>query len=160
VDTLIGTRVEPFKKRQNRQVISRASKFYLFDVGVAGVITKRHIEEEKGELFGKAFEHFIFMEIAAYNSYNELDYGINFWRTKSGLEVDFVLGNGEVAVEVKGATQIDKRALRPLNTFIEEYSPRKALVVCNEKEARIHGRIEIIPYRNFLHDLWKGKIIR
>jgi predicted AAA+ superfamily ATPase len=159
VDTLLGTRVEPFKRRQNRQVIIRAAKFYLFDVGVAGAITKRHIEEEKGELFGKAFEHFILMEIAAHNSYNELDYEINFWRTKSGLEVDFVLGGGEVAIEVKGTTHVKKRDLRPLTAFIEEYSPRKALVVCNEREERVHGRIRIIPYRNFLRDLWGDKII-
>ncbi len=159
VDTLLGTRIEPFKRRQNRQVIIRAAKFYLFDVGVAGAITKRHIEEEKGELFGKAFEHFILMEIAAHNSYNELDYGINFWRTKSGLEVDFVLGGGEVAIEVKGTTHVKKRDLRSLTAFIEEYSPRKALVVCNEREERVHGRIRIIPYRNFLRDLWGDKII-
>ena len=159
VDTLSGTMVEPFKRWQNRQVISKAAKFYLFDVGVAGVITKRHIEEEKGELFGKAFEHFIFMEIAAYNSYNEVDYEINFWRTKSGLEVDFVLGGGEVAIEVKGAARIEKRDLWPLNAFIEEYSPRKALVVCNEREERVHGGIRIMPYRNFLRHLWEGKII-
>ena len=159
VDTLLGTMIEPFKKRQNRQVINRAAKFYLFDVGVAGAITKLHIEEEKGELFGKAFEHFIFMEIAAYNSYNEIDYKINFWRTKSGLEVDFVLGGGEVAIEVKGAARIEKKDLRPLNAFIEEYSPRKAMVVCNEREERVHGKIRIMPYRNFLRDLWEGKII-
>jgi predicted AAA+ superfamily ATPase len=152
--------VEPFKGRQNRQVITRAAKFYLFDVGVAGAITKQQIEEEKGVLFGKAFEHFVVMEIAAYNSYNEIDYEINFWRTKSGLEIDFVLGGGEVAIEVKGATRIEKRDLRPLNAFIEEYSPRKALVVCNEREERVHGRIRITPYRNFLRDLWEGKIIR
>jgi predicted AAA+ superfamily ATPase len=159
VDTLLGTRIEPFKRRQNRQVIIRAAKFYLFDVGVVGAITKRHIEEEKGELFGKAFEHFILMEIAAHNSYNELDYEINFWRTKSGLEVDFVLGGGEVAIEVKGTTHVKKRDLRPLTAFIEEYSPRKALVVCNEREERVHGRIRIIPYRKFLRDLWGDKII-
>lgn len=159
VDTLLGTRIEPFKRRQNRQVIIRAAKFYLFDVGVAGAITKRHIEEEKGELFGKAFEHFILMEIAAHNSYNELDYEINFWRTKSGLEVDFVLGGGEVAIEVKGTTHVKKKDLRPLTAFIEEYSPREALVICNEREERVHGRIRIIPYRNFLRDLWGDKII-
>jgi uncharacterized protein len=160
VDTLLGAMVEPFKRRQNRQVISKAAKFYLFDVGVAGAVTKRHIEEEKAELFGKAFEHFILMEIAAYNSYNEIDYKINFWRTKSGLEVDFVLGGGEVAIEVKGSTRIEKRDLQPLNAFMEEYLPRKALLVCNEREERIHGRIHIMPYRNFLRDLWEGKIIR
>jgi len=160
VDTLLGTLVTPFKKRQNRQIISSASKFYLFDVGVAGAITKRHLEDEKGELFGKALEHFIFMEIAAHNSYREVDYEINFWRTKSGLEVDFVLGAGEVAIEVKGASLVAKRELLPLATFIEEYSPAKALVVCNEREERVHGQIRIMPYKKFLSDLWQNKIIR
>jgi len=159
VDTLLGTIVPPFKRRQNRQVISKAPKFYLFDVGVAGAITKRHLEEERGELFGKAYEHFIFMEITAYNSYNELDYEINFWRTKSGLEVDFVLGGGEVAIEVKGSARIEKSDLKPLGTFIEEYSPRQALVVCNEKEERVCGQIRIMPYKNFLRNLWEGNII-
>ena len=160
VDTLMGTMLAPFKRRQERQVISRAAKFYLFDVGVAGAITKRHLEEERGEHFGKAFEHFIFMELSAHKSYNELDYEINFWRTKSGLEVDFVLGTGEVAIEVKGTDRVDKRDLRSLKAFAEEYSPRQALVVCNEKAERIHDKVRILPWRKFLSDLWEGKIIR
>jgi predicted AAA+ superfamily ATPase len=159
VDTLLGKMIAPFKRRQDRQVISRTSKFYLFDVGVAGSITKRHLEEEKGELFGKALEHFIFMELSAHNSYNELDYEINFWRTKSGLEVDFVLGGGEVAIEIKGTNRVDKRDLRSLITFMEEYSPRKSVVVCNEREKRVYREIQIVPWRKFLYDLWEGKII-
>ncbi len=159
VDTLLGKMVAPFKRRQDRQVISRTSKFYLFDVGVAGSITKRHLEEEKGELFGKAFEHFIFLELSAYNAYKELDYEINFWRTKSGLEVDFILARGEVAIEVKGTSRVDKRDLRSLNTFIDQYSPRKSFIVCNEREERVHGKIQIMPWRKFLYDLWEGKII-
>lgn len=159
VDTLLGKMIAPFKRRQDRQIISRTSKFYLFDVGVAGSMTKRHLEEEKGELFGKALEHFIFMELSAHNSYNELDYEINFWRTKSGLEVDFVLGGGEVAIEIKGTNRVDKRDLRSLIAFIEEYSPRKSMVVCNEREERVYKQIQIIPWRKFLYDLWEGKII-
>ncbi|NMC65544.1 MAG: ATP-binding protein, partial [Acidobacteria bacterium] len=62
-DTLLGRLVEPFRKRQSRQVIMRSPKFYLFDVGVAGTIMKRQISETRGEQFGRAFEHFIFMEI-------------------------------------------------------------------------------------------------
>lgn len=159
VDTLLGTLVAPFQKRQNRQIISSTPKFYLFDVGVAGAIIKRHLEAEKGESFGKAFEHFIFMEIAAHNSYHEFDYDINFWRTKSGLEVDFVLGAGEVAIEVKGSSLVSKRDLLPLAKFIEIYSPAKALVVCNEREERVHEQIRIMPYEKFLSDLWQNKII-
>ena len=43
VDTLMGVLVPPFRRRQNRQVITKASKFYLFDVGVAGTIIKRRV---------------------------------------------------------------------------------------------------------------------
>jgi predicted AAA+ superfamily ATPase len=159
VDTLLGRMVEPFKKRQSRQIITKAPKFYLFDVGVAGNMVKRNIVEEKGELFGRAFEHFIFTEIAAHSSYSELDYKINFWRTKSGLEVDFILGDGTIAVEVKGTSYVEKKEMRALSAFMDEYAPQKALVVCNEKAERLHGRIRILPWRKFLDDLWGGRII-
>ncbi len=159
VDTLLGTVVEPFKRRQSRQVISRASKFYLFDVGVAGALEKRHLQDAHGALFGKAFEHFMFTELRAHASYSALHYDIHFWRTKSGLEVDFVLGNGEVALEVKGTRRVDNTALRPLRAFIEEYAPQKALVICNETAERVVGPIRIVPWKVFLQSLWAGDVI-
>jgi len=160
VDTLMGRLVEPFKRRQDRQIITKAAKFYLFDVGVAGAIMKRKIAEARGESFGKAFEHFVLMELVAHSSYNELDYEINFWRTKSGLEIDFVLAKGEVAIEVKGSSRVEQRDLRSMMAFVGEYAPGKALLVCNEREERVQGRIRIMPWRRFLEDLWEGKIIR
>ena len=158
-DTLLGTMIAPFKRRQSRQVISQAPTFYLFDVGVAGALTHRHLTEERGELFGKAFEHFIFMELRAHRSLRELNYAINFWRTKSGLEADFVLGDGQVAIEVKGTHRVEGNELRPLMAFRDEYKPRQTLVVCNERGERIHEHIRILPWRIFLRDLWEGKII-
>lgn len=159
IDTLIGRRVEPFKKRQNRQVITKASKFYLFDVGVAGRIIGRRIPEEKGEVFGQAFEHFIYTELAAHASYSEVDYPINFWRTKSGLEVDFVLADGEIAIEVKGTERVDNRLLKSIMAFKEQFKPQKTLVVCNEKRKRVYQGVTMIPWREFLEELWSGKII-
>ncbi|MDA9101259.1 AAA family ATPase [Omnitrophica bacterium] len=158
-DTMLGRMVSPFKKRQNRQVISKAPKFYLFDVGIAGRLCQRRISDAKGELFGKAFEHFIFMELAAYRSYSDLDFPIEYWRTKTGLEVDFVLGRGEVAVEVKGTSRVDPNDLRSVKAFIEEYSPKKTYVVCNEPEARLVGKIRLVPWRIFLKELWQGKVL-
>ena len=158
-DTLLGTMIAPFKRRQSRQVITQTPKFYLFDVGVAGALTNRHLTEERGELFGKAFEHFIFMELRAHRSLSELNYPINFWRTKSGLEADFVLGGGQVAIEVKGSSRVERSELRPLSAFREEYKPRQIMVVCNERVERIHDGIRILPWRVFLRELWAGKII-
>jgi len=158
-DTLLGTMIEPYKKRQERQVIIKAGKFYLFDVGVAGAITRRRIPQEKGEQFGKAMEHFILMEILAHRAYRELDYDVNFWRTKSGLEVDFILGQGAVAIEVKGTSRVDPADLRPLKAFIQEYAPASALVVCNERAPRVHEDIRILPWRVFLKMLWSGEVL-
>ncbi|MDH7511912.1 MAG: ATP-binding protein [Clostridiales bacterium] len=160
VDTLLGRMVEPFKKRQSRQIISKAPKFYLFDVGIAGAIIKRSLSEERGEAFGRAFEHFIFMELAAHASYSELNYTIHFWRTKSGLEVDFVLGEGEVSIEVKGQRVVDNKDLRGLAAFMDEYQPKKALVVSLETEERVIGKIRILPWRRFLEELWTGGIVK
>ena len=159
VDTLLGTMIEPYKKRQDRNVIIRSGKFYLFDVGVTGAITHRQILKEKGEQFGKAIEHFILMEILAHRAYKELDHDVNFWRTKSGLEVDFILGQGEVAIEVKGTSRVDNTELRPLKAFIQEYRPARAYVVCNERAPRVHEDISILPWRDFLKRLWNGEVI-
>jgi predicted AAA+ superfamily ATPase len=160
VDTLLGRFVEPFSRRSSRQVISRAPKFYLFDVGVAGSLSRRTLTEERGEAFGKALEHFILMELAAYLRYRELDHPIRFWRTKTGLEVDFVLGDGEVAIEVKGASRVDRRDLRGLAAFAEEHAPRASYLVSLESTERQSGAVRVIPWRHFLSRLWNGEIIR
>jgi len=159
VDTLLGRWVEPFAKRPSRQIITRAPKFYLFDVGVANAVAKRRVLDERGETFGRAFEHFIFQEIAAHASYSGIKYAVRFWRTKSGQEVDFILGDGEVAIEVKGASRLDPRELRPLVAFQQEYRPKRACFVSNEREARVVDSIRIYPWREFLEDLWAGQII-
>jgi len=160
VDTLLGRFVTPFKKRQSRQVIGKAPKFYLFDVGVAGTLVNRQLAEQRGEQFGRALGHFILMELVAYRSLSELDYEISFWRTKSGLEVDFILGEGEIAIEVKGTSRVDSRDLRGLSAFADEFSPKQAIVVCSEKQERVLGPIRIMPWRVFLKKLWEGSVIR
>lgn len=159
VDTLLGTFIEPYKKRQERQVITKAARFYLFDVGVAGAVTKRHLAGERGEEFGRAFEHFILMEILAHRSYRNVGYDVHFWRTKSGLEVDFILGRGEVAIEVKGTSRVDSTDFRGLRAFVDDHHPRRAILVCNERNPRVHDGVDVLPWREFLARLWGGDIL-
>ncbi len=159
IDTLLACRIEPFKKTQTRQVITKSPKYYLFDVGIAGFMTKRIILEENGAAFGKAFEHFILMELNAYNSYRNLDFSIEYWRTKTGLEVDFILNRGQIAVEIKGSKKVDTTELKGLKAYAEEFKPKRCIVVCNESERRIIDKIEFIPWREFLIDLWNEVIL-
>lgn len=160
VDTLLGYFVEPYKKRPSRQIIRSMPKFYLFDVGVASYLCNRTITETRGEAFGQAFEHFIFTEIYAYRSYHDKEFKIRYWRTRSGQEVDFILGDGRVAIEVKGKPQINSFDLHGLQAFQSDYSPEKSILVCQEKTSRtVKEGITITPWKDFLKQLWNGEII-
>jgi predicted AAA+ superfamily ATPase len=161
VDTLIGRFVEPYFRRSSRQVITKAAKFYLFDVGIAGSFTNRWIDETKGEQFGKAFEHFILMELVSHAAYSELHYPIRFWRTRAGTEVDFVLGDGEVAIEVKGSSRIENKDLRGLRAIADDIHPKHLILVSTEiGRRRTEDGISILPWREFLERLWAGEIIK
>lgn len=159
-DTLLGTLVEPFAQRRRRAIITATPRFYLFDTGVAGYLARRNLVEPTGPEFGRAFEQFILMELTAYRSYSEHQFDIRYWRTNSGLEVDFVLGRGDIAIEVKGKRTITNKDTRGLRAFAEEqhFSPR-LLVVCTAEQAEKTGAVTIFPWREFLDSLWSGKII-
>ena len=73
--------------------------------------------------------------------------------------MDFILGAGEVAVEVKGSSHVRDRELRSLRAFAQEHRPRAALVVSVEPEDRDVGGIRIVPWQSFLSRLWAGEVI-
>jgi hypothetical protein len=50
--------------------------------------------------------------------------------------------------------------LHGLNAFVDEFKPRHALVVCNEKDERVIGQIRIVPWGLFLSRLWAGDYLR
>jgi predicted AAA+ superfamily ATPase len=158
-DTLMGTMVLPFKQRPKRTVLTEIPKFYLFDVGIAGHIEKRSIPDDSGREFGRAFEHFIFMEIQAYRSYSSKDFDVSFWRTPQGQEVDFVIDNGAIAIEVKGKKSVDDSDLKNMRAFNSDYQPKKSIVVSSERHPRKTSAAEILPWREFLDRLWEGDIV-
>lgn len=157
-DTLIGRFVPVYQKKPKRRVIT-APKFYYFDVGVVNYLLKRGKIEKGSETFGNAFEHFIYQEIYAHSSYSGIDYPISYWRTASQIEIDFVLGTNEVAIEVKSSDKISGHHLRGLKGFMEEYKVKHAILVCTESVTRKVGDIWIMPWEVFLQKLWADEII-
>jgi len=93
----------------------------LFDVGITNYLLNRRKIEYGTELFGKAFEHFIYQEIYAHSRYSDVNYPMYYWRTASQIEIDFVLGDHEVAIEVKSTNEANPRHLKGLKAFAEEY---------------------------------------
>ena len=64
------------------------------------------------------------MELLAFRSYTEREFNINFWRTKTGLEVDFILADSEVAIEANvGSVQLLwEKLLRKISPFEKKAS--------------------------------------
>ena len=88
-----------------------------------------------------------------------MEYEISYWRTSSGFEVDFILGENEVAIEIKSTSEVQSRHLKGLKAFEEEYAAKKLFVVSNDPFPRKVGNIFFLPYRIFLEKLWGGEII-
>jgi len=157
-DTYLGFRIPPWKRSVNRRMII-TEKFYLFDVGVANYLSRRQPRIGSPE-FGKAFEHYILMELKAYQSYRNPDLQISFWRTSTGREVDFILGEKELAVEIKGSSRVHEGDIRSLQALIEDGPVKKCCLVCLEKQPReVTRNIEILPWPMFIERLWNGELI-
>lgn len=160
VDTLVATWVPAWTKRAKRRVI-QAPRFWFFDVGIVNELTHRGPLAPGSTDFGTAFEHFIFMELRAHRAYAPRDVGlpVSYWRTASGIEVDFILGNAAVAIEVKATETPTTDHLKGLRAWREEHPKSRCLLVCRtSRERRTDDGIEILPWRDFLRRLWRHEI--
>lgn len=156
-DTLIGSFVPAFRRRAKRRIVS-APRFYFFDIGVVAHLTGRGHVQPGSELFGRTFEHFIFMELSAYSSYSGTFFPVSYWRTTSGHEVDFICK--DVALEVKATSRVQDRHLKGIRAFKEEFNVARYLVVSREAAPRqTADGILILPWQDLLDRLWSGAIV-
>ncbi|MCX7726563.1 MAG: AAA family ATPase [Chitinispirillaceae bacterium] len=153
-DTLIAFEVTAWKKTVKRKPIS-TSKFYFFDTGVVRVLQNRSILNIGTPEFGFAFEHWICHELKCFLDYKNLQ-GLNYWRSQSGYEVDFILCD-KIAIEVKAKNFVTERDLSSLKALAEEVRLSFYLVISMDKNPRKIENILILPYNTFLEMLWDGE---
>jgi predicted AAA+ superfamily ATPase len=158
-DTLLGRHLPAFTARPKRRAI-QAAKFYFADVGVVNHLTHRGPLQPGSELFGKALESVLHHELCAYREYRERPWAMSYWRLASGIEVDFVLGDAEVAIEVKSATHIGRQHLNGLGAFAEDHPEvkRRILVCLEPRRRKLESGIEVMPVNTFLRELWTDRI--
>lgn len=167
LDMYLGYYVHPYVSRPGREIISRTPKFYLFDVGIANYLKRYEYKSMVGEEAGKAFEHYIFLELTAYKIYYDKLYDkreeLYYWRNKAGYEVDFILGRH--AFEVKISSPIIKRHLKGLLEFSKIYDNTfKLHVISLEPKLRMikidSREIIIWPVKEFLEQMWSNNIFK
>ena len=158
IDTLLGYFVEPYTKGKGRKSVS-VPKFYLFDVGVANFLQKRKEIVPGSKSYGDTLEHVVFLELRAYLDYYNRDEPLNYWRSTTKFEVDFIVGDS-IAVEIKGKHRVQDQDLKGLRALKEEKIFARYLVVCDESQKRVTSDgIEILPLKDFFEQLWNKDII-
>jgi len=158
-DTLLGRWLQAYRKRPKRRVIG-APKFYFADVGVVSHLARRGVVRLGSELYGKAFENWLFHELAAHDAYAEAGARLSYWRLASGIEVDFVVNDVELAIEAKATTKVTADHLKGLRNLAQDH-PRvkQRIVVCLERQARLtEDGILVVPVADFCERLEGGAL--
>ncbi len=101
-ESYIIYRVYPFSKNK-RMEIGKMPKVYFWDLGIRNVLIGSLDSIEVRSDLGSLFENFIINEVKKLLVYTNSDYKLNYWRLKSGAEVDIVLSKNDdiIGCEVK-----------------------------------------------------------
>lgn len=160
VDTLLGRWLPAYRRRQKRRVLV-APKFYFADVGVVNHLAHRGKLVPKSELYGKAFQNWVHHELTAHISYRETYSELSYWKLTTGTEVDFIVGDMQVAIEAKATATVTDRHLSGLRELkVDHPNVGDRYVVSLEPRARrTSDGIYIMPASDFVALLSTGDLI-
>jgi predicted AAA+ superfamily ATPase len=152
-DTLLLYELPAWRKSKKRKPLA-SSKYYFFDVGVVATLQGRRFQSGTPE-FGEALETYLMHELISHSDYVSGE-PLGYWRSTSGFEVDFILGD-HTAIEVKAKGNLSTQDLKSLRALAEEKKLKRYLCVSLEPRRRTLENLTILPLREFLEALWNGE---
>ncbi|MFH0796289.1 MAG: AAA family ATPase [Candidatus Omnitrophota bacterium] len=129
-ETFICREVKPFFKNRQKE-LSKNPKIYFLDMGFRNNLMENMNSLEKRSDAGAIVENTCFIRLnEPYEGINK----INFWRTKTGAEVDFILhseGN-VVPVEIKYSPFTGEKLSKSFVSFIDSFKPAYGLILTKD----------------------------
>jgi len=153
-DLLLGYTLPVFEKRAKREITSHP-KFYFFDPGVFRALRRQGFLDLSTESEGAALEGLVAEHLRCWIDFQIERNDLYFWRTRSGLEVDFILYGPNVfyAIEVKNNHTISPHDLRGLKEFRKDYPEATMLLLYRGKQRLKREGILCLPAEDFLKEL-------
>jgi predicted AAA+ superfamily ATPase len=150
-DLLICYQIDIFTHRAKRELSSHP-KFYFFDAGVYHALRPHSIKDSEAEINGAGLEGLVAQHLVAWRDYTQEKHEIFFWRTRSGVEVDFVILGplGFWAIEVKNADTVRGADVQGLVSFHEDYPEAKTILLYRGKERMLKNNVLCMPCEEFL----------
>ena len=94
------------------------------------------------------------------SAYKNPELRLHYWRTSTGQEVDFILGDMEVAIEIKSSQRVHLTDAKGLRALAAAHTVKKLLLISLEDTPKkLTENIQCYPWEMFLQKLWAGEII-
>lgn len=153
-DLLLSFQLPIFTVRAKRQLVTH-TKFYYFDAGIYRSLRMTGFLDKSSEMSGPGLEGLILQHLRAWNDYQGHPNKLYYWRTKHGVEVDFIVygSQGLYAIEVKNSPLVHEKDLTGLKTFCADYPEAIAIMLYRGSERLKKGNILCIPIDDFLKNL-------
>lgn len=153
-DLLIGYLIPPFTKRAKRRLVSHP-KFYYFDVGLYRAIRPMGPFDTPQEIGGISVETLVCQHLVAVNDLMRLGYKTHYYRTATGIEVDFVMygERGIIAIEVKSSNTYKPEMIAGLKRFSLDYPEAKLYLFYTGERKLYIDKITVLPLTYALHNL-------
>jgi predicted AAA+ superfamily ATPase len=153
-DLLLCFMLPVFTKRAKRMTVHHP-KFYYFDTGIYQSLRPRGPLDRTEEISGAALEGLVMQHLRAWNDYRDNTLSLYYWRTQTGIEVDFIIyGEKEFwAIEVKHSKQVFTKDLRGLQSFINDYPEATPILLYRGNERLLMNGILCLPVESFLVQL-------
>lgn len=154
-DTMIGARVFPFATLEHDLDLIKHPKFYLFDNGVSNGLLGNFTASR--DRIGVLFEQLIYNQIR-YSAWTKgIDPIITTFRTRGGIEVDFIVefAGKRFAVEVKSTEDIRSDDLTGLQFFLDQFEGTVdgAFVFHLGSSTKRFGKISCLPWQQGLKQI-------
>ncbi|MFZ1946844.1 MAG: DUF4143 domain-containing protein, partial [bacterium] len=145
--------------KRAKRALAAHPKFYLFDTGVYRAIRPKGPLDRPQEIDGLALEGLVGQHLRAWIDYGDKDSRLCYWRTRSGVEVDFVVygPDGIRAVEVKNARRLEPHDLTGLKSFREDYPQASLCLLYRGRDRLVRDGVPVVPCEEFLRALKPGK---
>ena len=148
----VATVVNPHHANLRKRLV-KTPKLYFYDTGLAchllGIMEPAQLSTHP--LRGALFENWVFTELAKHLRNKGRSTEIDFWRTHSGQEIDFIIQDGALlhGIEVKAGQTVSSEAIKKLSTALSDFEPgerRGMIVYGGDQHLSLHG-CQLVPWR-------------
>jgi predicted AAA+ superfamily ATPase len=168
IDTLMGHFLPAWRPGLKVRETARA-KFYWFDPGVARAAAGLEREPADRLWQGTAMETLVFHELRVYNEISRKKRPLAYYRTASGVEIDFVIETRRrragapahlVGIEVKRGEKWNRRWESGLRNLASQPGVKmdRMIAVYGGPRAYHFKGLDVLPAAEFISHLHEGKI--